>query len=503
MWLLILSGDVELNPGPAAGVVRPHEPSGSSPPAKKLNIHHACLCGDDTQSETDYHCQMCHVRFHERCLTKLFSPAEVQRFYRDRFVCTYCDDLEVERFQEAVVEYGHPEHRAYLREIKQLRIDLSETKKQRDTLRLKETTSKPAYAPAPAPSARPNRIVQGKDDPMSNFYRFMFVFRGVIFDCTEKAYQYFKAIKVKDYVLARRIQLAPTAAAAKKLASGIAEDIKFNFELMTEILDEKSKQCRSFRDELRKAAGKTIAHSTYANSSDYWWTTGLNHWDHKAHMGEFQGFNVFGKMLETVRDQLKAENEYETHVGAYEEGKCAYVVYDGEEPIGFRRTIPSQHRRGNSHPHVRRCYYCQRPGHSFRSCWTKERDEYYYNSENPNDIRDPIVRSRMKKWQTLHGGLVEEKSRDTRTFYGKTFSRGGARSEPTVDDLLSLDSSVVPPSHTVAQASCSRDQNLLEASMDTDENGAGMDDSTPVAMEGGASDSSPVSSVSTVVAEPE
>jgi hypothetical protein len=39
--------------------------------------------------------------------------------------------------------------------------------------------------------------------------------------------------------------------------------------------------------------------------------------------------------------------------------------------------------------------------------------------------------------------------------------------------------------------------------MDTDENGAGKDDSTSVAMEDGVSNSSSVSSESTIVAEPE
>jgi hypothetical protein len=208
---------------------------------------------------------------------------------------------------------------------------------------------------------------------------------------------------------------------------------------MSEVLQEKAKQCKSFRDELRRSFNSPIFHSTYAKASDYWWTTGLDHWDTEGHYGELNGFNVFGKQLEYVRGLLKDEAEYDTHVEAHESRDCVYVTYDGEKPIGFK-SEPRKNQQFQRGPPRRRniaCYYCGRSGHAYRSCWTKNSDEYRYGSQSIDDIRDPVARSRMRAWRKFYDA-DDGQNVGPRTFYGKA-SHKAYRKEPGVDDLLSFD----------------------------------------------------------------
>ena len=175
-------------------------------------------------------------------------------------------------------------------------------------------------------------------------------------------------MNVNDIGLCQRVQAAPTPVAAKRLGQEIpggSDNIPFNFDLMAEILEEKAKQCRSYRDELRRCTGPgfRILHSTYARV-DVFWTTGLDFRDVAAHYGWFPGLNALGRQLEHVRDALLEEDSYDASLQIVEQSGCVYFGYDGED-IG-----PSPSRGHNPLPRrqLPRCYNCQTPGHFARDC---------------------------------------------------------------------------------------------------------------------------------------
>jgi ribA/ribD-fused uncharacterized protein len=468
-WLLITAGDVELNPGPAAGIVRGHESTGASPPAKRLNIRYGCLCGVDNQLESDLYCPECNHAFHELCLAKLLSASEMLQLNPDSYVCHYCTMLEKERFREDSLNGMNMQMEQYLREIKGLREKLCTIQRRYDVMLLQSknsTQSKTKPTAAPPVSQPKPRIVKGGSDPMSNFFPFTFVFRDVIFDCAEKAYQYFKAMRVKDIQLCRQIQLAPHPAAAKRLARNIPKDTEADFDLMSEILEAKAKQCRSFRDDLRASAGSPILHSTYA-TDDNFWTTTLNFWDIEAHYLAFRGFNVFGKMLEHIRNNLSEESSYETRTDVEEHGGCAYIKYDGEHVIRppFPKKPPP---RGPSRG--RTCHYCWKPNHIARHCYTKRNDEAVIGNRDIDDVKDPIIRSRMRNWQQWNR---QESGQAPRIFHNRSQGRERPPSQVVSRDVTegsSSESSGAQASNLVdmllfsSNMECDRDSDMSDAS---------------------------------------
>jgi ribA/ribD-fused uncharacterized protein len=414
-WLLIVAGDIELNPGP----IREHE-SGDSPPAKRLNIRYGCLCGKDNELDTNFYCERCNHSYHEACLAKLLSASEVLGLDRDSFECSYCKMLESERFHDVSLQQMNMHQAELLREIKELRIELCTKARRYDVLRLQQSQT-PEPNPLEPPHVFPKkvRIVKGLFDALSNFYSFTFVFRGVIFDCTEKAFQYFKALKANRIDLCRAIQTAPTAVAAKRYGNQIPQethDVEFEYNLMSEILLEKSKQCKSFRDELRASTGSAIMHSTY-QGVDKFWATGLNFWDLDSHYKRIEGFNIFGKQLEWVRSQLLNESEYQSTIETVVRDGCVHILHDGENPLPERRT--QRQYRGAARQNGRRCYYCEKIGHIARNCFLKNADERKCDPYDVDNTRDPIVRFRMRRW-------LQFKSNGTapgaRTFHSRRFS---------------------------------------------------------------------------------
>jgi ribA/ribD-fused uncharacterized protein len=403
---------------------------------------------------------MCNVSFHERCFVEIFSPAKALSTYREKFVCSYCDIRESERFREDILQACDQDTASYLREISSLRSALAESNKQRDKMRLAATASEPKQPPPPV-SPRPEkvRIVKGEWDPLSNFYPFTFLFRDVIFSSSEKAYQYFKALRHRRLDLCQRIQDAKTALQAKWIGKEIpdAGDEEFKIDLMAEILDEKSKQCRSFRDELRSSSGTQIMHSTYRDK-DLLWTTGLDFRDRESHYGPHKGHNLFGKQLEGVRSRLMDEKDYDTRVDVIEDGECALILFDGERPVARkappRPKGPPQRRPQLDYASQRRqriCYYCARPGHIARNCWTKRSDDAKCGGVSLDKIRDPIIRSRMRRWRDSTAS-----TRPTMTFHRShqpaitvSLASGSAASHAPqadasafVDDLVRLDDPV-------------------------------------------------------------
>jgi ribA/ribD-fused uncharacterized protein len=177
-------------------------------------------------------------------------------------------------------------------------------------------------------------IVKGRQDPRSNFYMFSFSYDGVNYRSLEHAYQSLKAIMCGEKSLAWRIRRAPSPQAAKKLADQLPRiAMKKLHDLMFDLLKAKVSQCYSFRRSLRETGLRKIFHSTYKDV-DLYWCTGLNFKDIEAHKGDYDGLNVFGKMLEKIRDEhLQSEHEYETRMQCLETDRYVILLHDGEESM--------------------------------------------------------------------------------------------------------------------------------------------------------------------------
>jgi ribA/ribD-fused uncharacterized protein len=387
-WLLIVAGDIELNPGPTrtyAEICQSNSPGENrSPPSKRRNLDdaYACACKSEDGLDSDFLCVTCFHAYHEQCLRKLYSPDDFNLLQRESFECKYCKIEQPERFAETGPKNTDEA------EIKRLRMAYSACSRRCDTLLLQEkcretATVPPSNAKQSSPPQTGSmadikiRIVKGTRDALSNFWAFTFVFRGIVFDSAEKAFQYFRAMRHKEFGVCRRILAAASPVEAKWIGGEITckdEQFEDDFPLMVEIVQEKAKQCKSFRDELRKLRGTKILHSTYENA-DRRWTTGLYYKNLRAHYGNFDGFNAFGYILEYVREQLAEESEYETEVNVVEKEGCVYIQYDGESV--------------SEPPRRQGCYACGQFGHIARNCFNRgrrrmpfPRQEYYRNSEN-------------------------------------------------------------------------------------------------------------------------
>jgi ribA/ribD-fused uncharacterized protein len=182
-------------------------------------------------------------------------------------------------------------------------------------------------APEPEPV-----IVKGQHDPRSNFYRFDFTYGHVKYKSLEHAYQSIKATMCGYAALAWDIRKARSPQVAKSLADKLPRlAMKELHDLMFDLLKAKVSQCYSFRRSLRSTGSRKIFHSTYRNVDTYW-CTGLDHRDIEGHRGEYEGLNVFGQMLEKIRDEhLLGEENYETRIQCLEADNYVVILHDGEE----------------------------------------------------------------------------------------------------------------------------------------------------------------------------
>jgi ribA/ribD-fused uncharacterized protein len=481
-WLLVMAGDIELNPGPA----RSHAESQStdynddaetvSPPSKRRNCIKAyeCICEDHNARNDDIICVECNRGYHRECLVKTTAKSDYEKINISAYQCKYCEISMRERFAGGTdIEVGSLEE-----EISQVRCAYSTILKKYDALLLglKGTTDRKCEPKTESRPCHRISIVKGKWNPLSNFFRFTFVFRGVIFDSAEKAYQYFKAMRIKKIELCKRILAARSPSEAKRLGSEIGENdengganLEQNLPLMSEILQEKAKQCKPFRSELRKLKDVRIMHSTYTKR-DSFWTTGLDYRDEGAHQRYLDhsepssGLNAFGYLLEFIRDRLDDESEYDSSIDVVETPNFVYICEDGEVPMLPKPRLWRQDRR--------RCYACSAIGHIARNCHSRQQ-RYKESYVGPTD--------RVFHSSTYGKFLPTEKS-----------AKGPA---PLIDFSGRVESSALPGKPYPASFDS---RNVVDQLLSIGTASA----SSTVAMEEDVVEGSPVSSESTVVGEP-
>ncbi len=137
---------------------------------------------------------------------------------------------------------------------------------------------------------------RGSWDSLSPFYADNIIFKGRHFHTSEHAYHHEKAIYHNDYRAAQEIHNAPLPGKAKSLAKRYFKKCSpdwnnIRFTVMEDIMFEKARQCKQFRDALIASGNQKLVHNM---ESDLIWGFGPD--------GLRQ--NKMGQILMRVRDHL-------------------------------------------------------------------------------------------------------------------------------------------------------------------------------------------------------
>ena len=193
-----------------------------------------------------------------------------------------------------------------------------------------QTTLGESTPSSPNPKSRVHRpkvrIVQGANDPLSNFFMCRVPAPdGITYKSTEHALQCYRArsLGVEQDVL-HKVMNAPSGVEAKYASRPFAAFCVRDDDAITlyELLKCKRDNCLAFREALRNSMDCELVHSTYTNDGLYW-GSGLDHRDvENAAKGNYRGKNVLGKLLMKLRATLQDESSYTT-------GQLSVVDYQG------------------------------------------------------------------------------------------------------------------------------------------------------------------------------
>ena len=366
--LLILSGDVELNPGPVSqplpSASTHHMTSRTSrtylPPTLPY-VPSPCLKCKKVVSLTDRQreCGLCTKKTHFVCL--YVAPVSSYRAITGiinhqnfMYICDPCRSSKNSADSSHIIPQSHPS------------VDvLTQTNSASIS---PQVLSHPPIQQHPGPSTMTRStstahdpedfiIVKGPQNPLSNFYRFRFNVNGLNFFNLEQAYQYFKALKCGAPNTARFIfENCTNSVDCKHAVRGLSLNENVALALMRMLLAEKALQCPQFIQALLDTRVKRILHSTYPNDSELWCTK-LHHKDieaHKVPISSLPGRNMHGVLLEDLRSRLPLN----------------------ATPI--RRPLPLClvcGKAGHATRNCRaigsnlRCFICKNPGHAMRNCF--------------------------------------------------------------------------------------------------------------------------------------
>ena len=182
---------------------------------------------------------------------------------------------------------------------------------------------------------------RGITNPLSNFYTSALTVWNVSFKSNEHAYQYRKAVEMGQHVTAENIRKAETPRQAQLLADDIKTDNRWcdmKQSVMYLLLQEKARQCPTFRQRLQECRSKTLVEDT---SHEYWG---------RGRSGD--GLNMLGRLLMTLGENLPAAS--------------FQVVRAPQAQPATRPLSRTQYpRRSDQQP---RCYNCGEKSHTVRTC---------------------------------------------------------------------------------------------------------------------------------------
>ena len=205
----------------------------------------------------------------------------------------------------------------------------------------REVPQKTESAHPKTPDRAPDKIYfKGANDPLSNMYH---VKEGLrifthVFYYSETAYQWRKAVYSDDFAAAEEILNSADGYEAKAIADSKIqvregwEDIKE--EVMSEILDEKFKKCREYRNALWKSQKADLIE----NTSDRFWARGTNDEPGQNKLGQ-----LHMKKREKCDEHLMA-NDVENSKQATRTSKTANVLVLGNSHTSNNFRLPHLNR---------------------------------------------------------------------------------------------------------------------------------------------------------------
>ena len=228
-----------------------------------------------------------------------------------------------------------------------------------------------------AVTQQPFKVVQGTGCSLSNFFPCVITVDGVEFRSSEHAYQYMCAQRQGLNRLAEDIKNAPTAANAKKLSHQMRKSASKGdkISLMWELLVQKAIQCDIFLKDLIACGSATILHST--GPRDKLWGTGLNPGAVVKSCSDYNGENVFGRLLMDLRsvllglkDDFLLSDYAVPNVDLPVTRSCNDSSTGGTASRGHGCHQGTLYRKPLT---KHSCYHCGVPGHVKRVCRLKNR----------------------------------------------------------------------------------------------------------------------------------
>lgn len=134
-------------------------------------------------------------------------------------------------------------------------------------------------------------LFRGHKHPLSNMYPVKIDIWGMSFRSTEHAYQFRKAMHLKQFDIASCIRGATSAYEAMRLSKLLKPDRQWHcmkVDVMREVIEAKLCQCKEFRVSLLSSMRNEIIEDTG------------NHFWGRGHGGK--GLNRLGRLLMSVRD---------------------------------------------------------------------------------------------------------------------------------------------------------------------------------------------------------
>lgn len=232
-------------------------------------------------------------------------------------------------------------------------------------------------------------IVQGENDPLSNFYNFSLEYEAVNYSSLEQCYQHLRAIRAKKSALAASILKAKFPQEAKSLSKQIPrlDNRDADVSLMENLLHMKAGCCASFRSALSSSGSAILIHSTHP--SDRFWGSGLFPHQIPDLSKKLPGLNTFGHLLTKLRPIIDSIPYAPTQpLNFAEHGAVVVLLNDGEkmgkhvQPTGrFQSSGIAQFGRNSTAvPQSNSfCFHCGIRGHVARVCRLKHREVKCYS----------------------------------------------------------------------------------------------------------------------------
>ena len=177
-----------------------------------------------------------------------------------------------------------------------------------------KSSTKPAPRPLLLKETVAGIVFSGDNCFLSNLFPIRIDHEGRIFDSGEQLFNWIMAKALNDDALADRIFLAPTAIEAYNLTAHLHHKPAWKKErigAMKFTLSRKFRQNKKYKHRLRKTGTIPLIES----GTDPFWSSNASYTDDCYDSDSYPGANMIGVLLDTLRDQFRAEYRLAVEAG--------------------------------------------------------------------------------------------------------------------------------------------------------------------------------------------